>query len=263
MMRFVFAAVALWAVGGNFARGACPPQYTQNFDFVTPPALPAGWTASQGMNLTGAPLWITSAITPDTPPNDAFSTAPDNILDNRLDTPPIFVSTNDFSGSFWHSYNLQAGFDGAVLEISNPSINGGAFTDVTDPAVGGHFDPGTGYNTTISAASQSPLAGRMAWGGNSNGYVRCGLIFGMPFSQVFLAALFSAFGWSLITAAPPEAGELIPFVGSIANVIRRARRRVLQRPRQPRPRHQHQPRCRLPRRLQQRRLSQHPRRLRR
>ncbi|HKP02536.1 MAG TPA: choice-of-anchor Q domain-containing protein [Chthoniobacterales bacterium] len=197
MMRFVFAAMALWAVGGNFARGACPPQYTQNFDFVTPPALPAGWTASQGMNLTGAPLWVTSAITPDTPPNDAFSTAPDNILDNRLDTPSIFVSSNDFSGSFRHSYNLEAGFDGAVLEISNPSINGGAFTDVTDPAVGGHFDPGTGYNTTISAASQSPLAGRMAWGGNSNGYVRCGLIFGMPFQPGFFGS--TIFRFRLVT----------------------------------------------------------------
>src|SRR4051794_7653024 len=65
--------------------GGCPPIYTQNFDSVTPPELPAGWVASQGVNVTGAPFWVTSTITPDTPPNDAFSTAPDNILDNRLD----------------------------------------------------------------------------------------------------------------------------------------------------------------------------------
>lgn len=170
---------------GPQVRGACPPAYAQDFDGVTPPALPAGWVASQGTNLTGAPLWVTSATAPQTPPNDAFSTAPANILDNRLDVPPVFVGTNDFALNFWHSYDLDAGFDGAVLEVSNASINGGAFTDVTDPAVGGHFGPGTGYNTTIGATSQSPIAGRMAWGGNSNGYVHCTLIFGMPFQPGF------------------------------------------------------------------------------
>src|SRR5437763_1467485 len=56
--------------------GGCPPIYTQNFDSVTPPELPADWVASQGVNMTGAPFWVTSTITPDTPPNDAFSTAP-------------------------------------------------------------------------------------------------------------------------------------------------------------------------------------------
>lgn len=123
-------------------------------------------------------MWITSAGNSDTPPNAAFSTAPDNILDNRLDTPGLFVGMFDTSVTFLHSYNLEEGFDGAVLEISNPSINGGAFTDVTDPAVGGHFGTGKGYNTTIGATTQSPIAGRMAWGGNSNGYELCILYFG-------------------------------------------------------------------------------------
>lgn len=191
--RGLTALLAFCALGAASVRGACPPQYAQNFDGVQPPALPSGWTASQGMNVTGAPLWVTSAIDSNTPPNAAFSTAPDNILDNRLDTPALYVGSFDFSGSFWHSYNLEEGFDGAVLEISNPMINGGAFTDVTDPAVGGHFDPGTGYNTTISSTSQSPLAGRMAWGGNSNGYVRCGLILGTPFAPGFFGTTILRF----------------------------------------------------------------------
>lgn len=121
--------------------------------------------------MTAAPFWVTSPITPDTPPNDVFSSAPDNILDNRLDAPPIFAGTYDNSVTFRHSYDLEEGFDGAVLEISTPSINGGAFTDVTDPAVGGTFGLGGGYNSTISTTSESPIAGRMAWSGNSNGYV--------------------------------------------------------------------------------------------
>jgi cell division septation protein DedD len=137
------------------------------------------------MNLTGAPFWGTSTITPHTPPNDVFSTAPDNILDNRLDAPPHSIGIFDNSLTFRHSYNLQEGFDGAVLEISVPSINGGAFTDVTDPAVDGRFAPGTGYSTIISATSQSPIAGRMAWSGNSNGYVTCALSFGPAFDPGF------------------------------------------------------------------------------
>lgn len=172
LRRTLTALLAFVVLGGTSARGqGCPPRYSEDFDEVTPPVLPANWTATQGVNVTGAPFWVTSPITPDTPPNDIFSTAPANILDNRIDAPPIFAGTFDNSVSFRHSYNLEEGFDGAVLEISTPSINGGAFTDVTDPAVGGSFAVGGGYNSTISTATQSPIAGRMAWSGNSNGYV--------------------------------------------------------------------------------------------
>jgi hypothetical protein len=148
--------------------GPCP-QIVSDFDAMRAPLLPTGWVASQGVNVTGAPLWVTTRVTPGTAPNDAFSTAPDNILDNRLDTPvlgggpPFFVRV-----FFENNYNLQSGADGAVLEVSHPTINGGAFTDITDPAVGGSVTPG--YNALITSAS-SPLAGRMAWTGNSGGYV--------------------------------------------------------------------------------------------
>ena len=166
----LIALFALAALAGASAHGqGCPPWYTQNFDGVTPPVLPAGWMASQGVNVTGAPIWGTSTVTPDTPPNDVFSTAPDNILDNRLDL-MLRVGTYDNTVSFRHAYNLEDGFDGAVLEVSIPYINGGAFTDITDPAVGGSFFFG-GYNRTISTAFQSPIAGRMAWSGDSRGYI--------------------------------------------------------------------------------------------
>ena len=109
---------------------------------MTPPALPAGWVASQGVNVTGAPLWVTSNVASDTAPNDAFSTAPDNILDNRLDTPLFHADPFGPGITFQNNYNLESGRDGAVLEISSPNINGGAFTDITDPAVGGSVNPG-------------------------------------------------------------------------------------------------------------------------
>ncbi len=142
------------------------------------PLLPTGWVASQGVNVTGAPLWVTSAVTPDTAPNDAFSTAPDNLLDNRLDTPVFSADPFGYIVTFRNNYNLESGRDGAVLEISSPLVNGGAFTDITDPAVGGSFQSG-GYNTVISSAFQSPIGGRMAWSGNSGGYVLTRVLLGI------------------------------------------------------------------------------------
>ncbi len=162
-------AISLLAVASS-GWAQCPERSREDFDSMRAPLLPTGWMVSQGVNVTGAPFWVTSAVMPYTAPNDVFSTAPDNILDNRLDTPVFGASPFDNSISFWHNYNLESGLDGAVLEISSPNVNGGAFTDITDPAVGGMFNSG-GYNTVISSAFQSPIGGRMAWSGNSGGYV--------------------------------------------------------------------------------------------
>jgi hypothetical protein len=71
---------------------------------------------------------------------------------------------------FRHAYNLESGFDGGVLEISSPNINGGAFTDVTNAAVGGSFATG-GYTGVISTDYSNPIRGRKAWSGNSGGYI--------------------------------------------------------------------------------------------
>ena len=57
-----------------------------------------------------------------------------------------------------------------MLEVSAPGISGGDFLDITDPHVGGSFVTG-GYNVTIGTACGPPLAGRMAWSGNSGGYI--------------------------------------------------------------------------------------------
>ncbi|MEY2488115.1 MAG: hypothetical protein QOC70_57 [Verrucomicrobiota bacterium] len=166
--------IALFAI--PVSAGGLGPIYTENFDAVRSPSLPSGWVASQGVNVTGSPLWVTSIVAPNTAPNDAFSTAPDNILDNRLDTPVLPITGASFGLKFSHSYNLEAGRDGAVLEISSPDINGGAFTDITDPAAHAFLSPG--YNTLISSGFQSPIAGRMAWSGNSGGYILTQISFG-------------------------------------------------------------------------------------
>lgn len=139
---------------------------SETFDGVTAPGLPAGWAAA---NTAGAaPLWVTSTTTPDTAPNDAFIDDPAAVSDKLLDTPNISISSAVTRVSFRNFYNLESTFDGGVLEVSSPNINAGAFTDITNPAVGGNFITG-GYNTTISAGFMSPIAGRMAWSGISPG----------------------------------------------------------------------------------------------
>ena len=65
--------------------------FSENFDGVTAPALPAGWAATNAQG--AAPLWVTSTTTPDTAPNDAFVNDPATVSDKYLDTPGIAISS--------------------------------------------------------------------------------------------------------------------------------------------------------------------------
>ena len=142
----------------------------ESFDFVMPPALPAGWTATNGINPDGI-LWQTSnsglpSPPSDSPPNAAWVNDPAAISDKYLDSPRIENSILDHAFlSFQNNYSLEASQDGGVLEIS---IDGGPFQDIL--AAGGSFIAG-GYNGTISACCGNPLAGRQAWTGSSGGFI--------------------------------------------------------------------------------------------
>ena len=139
---------------------------------MTAPALPVGWVASNEFG--PPPLWVTSTVTPDSAPNDAFIDNASTTSDKRLDTPNLFVMSPSAQLSFRNNFitEMSGGvfWDGAVLEVSSPNINGGAFTDVTNFAVGGSFASG-GYTGMISTSGGNPLAGRMAWSGDSGGYI--------------------------------------------------------------------------------------------
>jgi hypothetical protein len=152
----------------NFTTGMMNVAISEDFDAVTAPALPANWSA---INASGdAPLWTTSTTSPDTAPNDAFVDDPITVTDKQLITPSIMITSSAAQVSFRSNYNLESGYDGGVLEISSPNINAGAFTDITDPAVGGSFVSG-GYTGAISTHYGSPIAGRQAWTGDSGGYI--------------------------------------------------------------------------------------------
>jgi len=149
-----------------------PVQCTENFDGVTPPALPAGWTAT--IVAGPPPNWATSTGTPDSPPNDAFLTDTAVISDKVLDRSGVVINSAapvlSFRNNFDTEFSDGTYWDGGVLEISSPNINGGAFTDVTNAAVGGTFVTGE-YTGTIDNTANNPLADRDAWSGSSGGYI--------------------------------------------------------------------------------------------
>jgi hypothetical protein len=135
--------------------------FSENFDGVVAPALPAGWTTTAS-GIFGT-LWVTSTTNPSSAPNDAFAPDLTNIADDLLVSPSFAVAAGGGQVTFRNLYNMESSFDGMVLEIS---INGGAFADIT--AGGGSFASG-GYNGTISTAFGSPIAGRPAWTALSGG----------------------------------------------------------------------------------------------
>ena len=136
----------------------------ENFDGVTDPALPAGWTTS--VTGTGNP-WTTTSASSDTAPNSAFGFDGAAVADEVLVSPVINVLSAAAQLTFqnrWTFEGTTSFFDGGVLEIS---INGGAFADIV--AAGGSFVSG-GYTGVISISFSNPLAGRQAWTGISAGY---------------------------------------------------------------------------------------------
>jgi hypothetical protein len=147
----------------------------ENFDGVTAPALPAGWTATnEGSPPDNGVKWITVTSVSDTAPNNAFVDDQNGVTDKYLVSRNIIVSSASAQLTFRNNFNTEFSsgtyWDGGVLEVSSPNINGGAFTDITDAAVGGSFASG-GYTGEISGIASNPLAGRMAWSGNSGGYI--------------------------------------------------------------------------------------------
>ena len=110
----------------------------------------------------------------DTPPNAAFIDDPAVVSDKRLDSFQFsFFESGPARLTFRQNFNLEAsdtnpnfGYDGGVLELSTDG--GATFQDIL--LTGGSFFMG-GYNRTISQDRGSPIAGRWAWSGNSEGFI--------------------------------------------------------------------------------------------
>ncbi len=134
---------------------------TQNFDSLTPPALPGGWTESHSGANTG---WETGTFSTISSPNYLRSFIPTYIGYAEVEHLAQITAANAQLKFFISSNSFDNG-DGTVLEIK---IGNGSYQDII--AAGGSFVSG-GYTGTITASSGTPLSGRPAWiftGGASN-----------------------------------------------------------------------------------------------
>jgi hypothetical protein len=120
-------------------------------------------------------MWVTSTTTPESAPNDAFIRGQDGISDKVLDRMGVTVTSASplmtFRNNFHTEFSGGIYWDGYVLEVSAPGISGGDFLDITDSHVGGSFVSG-GYTGEICCGTcPGPLPPRMAWAGDSGGYI--------------------------------------------------------------------------------------------
>ena len=137
--------------------------FAENFDGVTAPAFPAGWTATPVQNGIN---FVTTTTGPDTVPNAAFAADPTTVGGGSdLVSPSIPITSGAATVSFSNKYDTEPGWDGGVLDIS---INGGSFNDIV--TAGGRFIQ-NGYNGILGAGANNPVANRNAWSGNSGGFV--------------------------------------------------------------------------------------------
>jgi hypothetical protein len=115
------------------------------------PAPVDGWThfADQAAD-DWAPAEFTGARSP---PHAWHATGFDGFKDASLVSPPLDIEAGDIF-KFWHTFQLERGYDGAVLEISK---DGGAEWSDLGPYItrGGYVD----------VVSGNPLGDRMAWTG--------------------------------------------------------------------------------------------------
>jgi uncharacterized repeat protein (TIGR01451 family) len=142
--------------------------FAQNFDGVTAPALPSGWTTVKISGTTNN--WATTPASSDTPQNSVFISDIASTSENALVSPVISIASTNAQLSFRQNYSFEyrssSGHpyrDGGVLEIK---IGSGAFNDIL--AAGGSFVAG-GYTNSISTTS-NPLGSRAAWVSSSGGW---------------------------------------------------------------------------------------------
>ncbi|HEU0009284.1 MAG TPA: choice-of-anchor D domain-containing protein, partial [Verrucomicrobiae bacterium] len=131
-------------LGVGFAEG-----FRENFDNVTRPALPPGWTGASSAGIQ----WQTVNTSFDTAPNSVFFPDPSFNTDNSLTSPAILLGPAPTNLTFRHSFGTESCCDGAFLEAS---VNGSAFLNVID--LGWTFTAG-GYNFFNS------------WRGSSGGFI--------------------------------------------------------------------------------------------
>ena len=143
---------------------------SENFDSVTPPALPAGWSNFNLCSGCPANSWVTTTVTPASPPNAVFCLDNTSTTFGRLSGPTVAVPANAtyVEISFDTSYNLEAqdartGFDAFSFGYA---VDGSGTHFATADAI--EFDHR--YTDYIDRGSGNGRGDRSGWSGDSGGY---------------------------------------------------------------------------------------------
>jgi len=131
--------------------------YSYFFDDLEPTE-ETGWLHYAGQ---GTDSWALSTDYSNSPTHSWHSNDEGSITDDYLITPSIAIGSNARL-SFYHTYQLEEGYDGAVIEISTTGSSG-IFDDLGSYILQGEYD------MIISSSWSSPIGGRMAWTGGSLG----------------------------------------------------------------------------------------------
>jgi hypothetical protein len=157
-------------VSYNFQLGqlVTTTNFAENFDEVTPPNLPAGWSTSDTENK--GVIWTTESGASYSSPNAVYCPDAAFIDEVYLTSPGITLPSGPCQLSFQQSFNLEDTYDGGILQIK---IGSGSFEDIL--AAGGTFATG-GYVEELTEPDDprhclGPLLDDDAWSGTSDGFM--------------------------------------------------------------------------------------------
>ncbi len=163
----VFATGAVvnlqWSRRGAPSKAATRIEYTSqlsggsSFFYDDVEAGTNGWVTGK----VGGTDWRIATSSNHSPARSWFA-ADDAVTGDQFLTRSSICVSNGAILSFWHSYALEASYDGAVVEVST---NGTTWKDIGTNATQ------NGYNFTISTSYGSPIGGRRAFSGSSGGFV--------------------------------------------------------------------------------------------
>ena len=122
------------------------------------PTEETGWLHYAGQ---GTDSWAVLTDYSNSPTHSWHGNDEDAITDDYLITPSIAIGSNARL-SFYHTYQLEQGYDGAVIEISTTGSSG-TFSDLGSYILQGEYD------MVIDTGYSSPISGSMAWTGGSLG----------------------------------------------------------------------------------------------
>ncbi|MCH2186738.1 M36 family metallopeptidase, partial [Myxococcota bacterium] len=108
--------------------------------------------------------WALSSNAPRSGLQHWLASEPARVSDQTLTTAEPFLIAAGMTFAFWHSFDTENRYDGGVIEISTDG--GSTWNDLAPQILT------NGYTDTISTEYNSPIAGRSAFTGNSDGYIQ-------------------------------------------------------------------------------------------